>query len=139
MSWQSLGAVIPIESQWRALQPTTQSTSSPVESLPYRITGLNVAPFDADKFYALVRFKYGADVYSRAFPLGPSSSPKLFMVTIPPAITTFPFSWVPQVQLVVYGRELQRPSPVNWAIQLDEFLEPDVNAISLLNLSRFLY
>lgn len=138
MTWQSLGVITPIEGEWSDYQPTTQAPASPVDGIFYRLTGLNVDPFDPDKFFALVRFKYGAEDYSRGFRLMPSGQPQIAMVEIPPAITTFPFTWVPQVQLL-YQRQQQRPAPIRWAIRIDEFVEPDMNATALANLSRFLY
>ena len=138
MTWQSLGALTPRERQWVDYAPTTQAPDSPVEGLIYRLTGLNVQTSDPDQFYALVRFKYGLGIYSRDFRHNPSEQPALVTVPIPPAITTFPFSWIPQMQLV-YIKPSNRPRTISWAVQIDEFLEPDTSAIALANLSRFLY
>lgn len=138
MSWSTLGTVAPLERKWQDYPPTTQATTSPTESLAYRITGLNVQTLDPDKFYALVRFKYGVETYSRSFQLIPSAEPQIAQVAIPPAITTYPFSWIPQIQLVYLDRpKRRRPEP--WAVQLDEFVPASVGPIDLTTLSRFLY
>lgn len=138
MSWQSLGAVTPKEKEWLDYAPTTQAPDSAVEAVAYRITGLNVDTFDPDRFYALIRFRYGQSIYSPAIRHTPNGSPSVVQVSVPLEISTFPFSWVPQIQLV-YTNSNNRPRPVSWAVQIDEFLAPDIEAISLANLSRFLY
>lgn len=137
MSWQTLGAVTPIERKWLDFQPTTQAPYSPTESLAYRITGLNVQTFDPDKFYALLRFKHGADFHPRGL-IMPNGESKLVEVAIPAEITTFPFSWVPQVRLI-YTLDKWKTVPVNWTIRIDEFVDPDPQSIALANLSKFLY
>jgi hypothetical protein len=137
MSWQTLGTVTPREDEWSDYDPTTQAPSSPVESIFYRLSGLNVAPLDPDRFYALVRFKFGAD-FTPAFRHIPRTEPQLSQVDIPPEITAFPFSWVPQIRLV-YMKPTQRPEPIAWAVRIDEFIGPDVQAEALVNLQKFLY
>lgn len=138
MSWSFLGTVIPIEKKWLDYEPTTQSADNPTESLAYRITGLNVQTLDSDKFYALVRFKYGLEIYSRAFRLVPNAAPQIAQVEIPLAITIYPFSWIPQIQLVYRARP-QRPQPAPWAVQIDEFVSASMPSISDLIIDGGLY
>jgi hypothetical protein len=135
MSWQSLGTVTPKENQWLDYAPTTQAPDSPVESLPYRFTGLNVETFDPDRFFALVRFKYGEGIYSRERRIDPSPVPSVLQVGIPAEISSFPFSWVPQIQLIYLGPKTLR-KPINWSVRIDSF---NAVAASASDFSRFLY
>lgn len=136
MTWQSLGAITPIEKQFLDYSATTQAPDTPLMPLPYRVTGLNVDPLDADKFFALMRFKAVGDVYSRSLVIRPSAESQVVSVQIPPEVTVYPFTWVPQVQLIYLKRPL-RPVGVNWAIRIDEFVS-DSASIALQTL-RFLY
>lgn len=133
MSWATIGTVTPQVNKWLSYPPITHSPASPLESVLYRVTGLNVDSFDPDRFYALLQFRYGADIYSRAYEISPNAEAEILSVEIPSSITEFPFSWSARVQLFYIGQS--RQLPVNWAIRIDEFVEAD----SIANLLRFIY
>ncbi len=149
MGWQSLGAVEPILGEWRDYDPSSQGVTNPTEGTIYRFEAINLLPGEFYKTYALVRFKYqGAEAetsYTRSFRVYPREGAIVQNVPIPPAISNFPFEWIPQCQKIVYPKFRGRSSESPWEIRIDDFLPEatgegvEESIASINNLIRFLY
>lgn len=150
MPWQSLGEVAPKLTEWREYAPTAQDVTNPIEGLIYRFTPGNLSPGDKFKSFALVRFRFDdmqTESFTRSFRIYPYPGSVIQVVPIPPGMSIFPFSWIPQVRKFVYPRWRGRSDEPAWTVKVEDFFAPpdespasiEARLAALETFSRFSY
>jgi hypothetical protein len=150
MAWQTLGTIVPVIDQWREYAPSSQEVTNPIEGTIYRLEPQNLEAGEQYKTYALVRFRYDdgeKESFTRAFRIYPYPGAIIQVVPIPPAISIFPFSWIPQIRKIVYPRFRGRSAESPWGVKIEDYIAPPASigesleqAITdLVQLARYSY